>query len=91
MGRGSGLKARIHNEQYQIYDNFSRYFLCSNDSNGMRVERKLIRGIGIRGDLVRKNGVCVTPAKPRDLQQYVACREAQVALGKRGWGARAAH
>ena len=42
-------------------DNLSRYFLCSNDSNGMRMGRKLIRGMGMDGNLVRGNGVCAGP------------------------------
>jgi hypothetical protein len=33
-------------------DNLSRYFLCSNDSNGVRMGRKLIRGMGMGGNLV---------------------------------------
>jgi hypothetical protein len=39
-------------------DNLSRYLLCSNDSNGVRVGTKLIRGMGMEGNLVRENGVC---------------------------------
>jgi hypothetical protein len=33
-------------------DNVSRYFSCSNDSNGLRMGRKLIRGMGMGGNLV---------------------------------------
>jgi|HubBroStandDraft_5_1064220.scaffolds.fasta_scaffold1801581_1 hypothetical protein len=39
-------------------DNLSRYFLCSNDSNGVRMGRKWLRGMGMRANLVRGNGVC---------------------------------
>jgi hypothetical protein len=42
-------------------DNLSRYMLCSNDSNGGWMERKLIRRTGMRGNLVRENGVCARP------------------------------
>src|SRR5277367_4134144 len=48
-------------------DNLSRYSLCSNDSNGGRMERKLVRGIGIRGNLVHENGLGVDSAKARVL------------------------
>ena len=47
-------------------DNLSRYFLYSNDSNGMRMGRKLIRGMGMGGNLVRENGLCVVPVKPAE-------------------------
>jgi hypothetical protein len=39
-------------------DNLSRYFLSSNNSNGVRVERNSIRGMGMEGNMVRENGVC---------------------------------
>jgi hypothetical protein len=45
-------------------DNLSRYFLCSNDSNGARMGRKLIGGMGMRGKLVRGNDGCVGSVKP---------------------------
>jgi hypothetical protein len=61
MGSGIGLEAKVHGEWYRIFDNLSRYSLCSNDSNGMRMGRKLIRGMGMHGNLVRENGVCVRP------------------------------
>jgi hypothetical protein len=46
-------------------DNLSRYSLCSNDSNGVRMGRKLVRGIGIRGNLGHENGLGVDSAKAR--------------------------
>jgi len=61
MGSGSGREAKVHGEWYRIFDNLSRYFLCSNDSNGIRMGRKLIRVLGMGGNLVRASGVCVRP------------------------------
>jgi hypothetical protein len=46
-------------------DNSSRYFLCSNDSNGMRMGRKLARVIGIRGNLVHESGLDAGSARAR--------------------------
>ena len=46
-------------------DNLSSYFLYSNDSNGRNLGRKLLRGMGMHGNLVRENGVCVDPGKLR--------------------------
>ena len=40
-------------------DNLSIYFLCSNDSNSVRMGPKLIRGGGMDRNLVRENGVGV--------------------------------
>jgi hypothetical protein len=37
-------------------DDLSSYFLCSNDSNDMHIECKLIRGMEMSGKLVGKNG-----------------------------------
>jgi hypothetical protein len=42
-------------------DNLSRYSLCSNDSNGVRMGRKWLGGMGMDGNLVRENGVCARP------------------------------
>ena len=39
-------------------DYLSRYSLSSNDSNGVRVERNSIRGMGMQGNMVRENVVC---------------------------------
>jgi|HubBroStandDraft_1064217.scaffolds.fasta_scaffold553298_1 hypothetical protein len=39
-------------------DDLSSYFLCSNDSNGKRIGRKLNRGMGMRGNSVLENGGC---------------------------------
>jgi hypothetical protein len=61
MGRASGLEVDVHGEYYRVFDNLSRSFLCSNDSNGMRMRRELIRGMGMHENLVRENGVCVRP------------------------------
>jgi hypothetical protein len=41
------------------HDNVSSYFLYSNYSNEVRLRCKLIRGMGMRGNLVRENGYCV--------------------------------
>jgi hypothetical protein len=38
-------------------DNLSSYFSYSNNSNGERMGRKWIRGMGMRGNLVLENGV----------------------------------
>jgi len=38
-------------------DDLSSYFLCGNDSNGVLMGRKLIRGLGMRGNLALENGV----------------------------------
>jgi hypothetical protein len=46
-------------------DNLSSYFLYSNDSNGRNLRRKSLRGMGMHGNLVRENGVCVDPGKLR--------------------------
>jgi hypothetical protein len=67
-GRGSGVEVDVHGRSTVTRDNLSRYFLCSNDSNGMWMGRKLIRGMGMRGNLVRENGVCVVPGKARRLR-----------------------
>ena len=61
MGSGIGLEAKVHGVCYRAFDDLSIYLLCGNDSNGMRVGRKLIRGMRMRGHLVRENGVCVRP------------------------------
>ena len=62
--REEGDAGRGWHPMFTVYvtatrDNFSRYFLYSNDSNGARMGRKLIRGRGMGGNLVRENGVCV--------------------------------
>ena len=57
MGSGSGLEAKIHGVWYRVSDNLSSYFLYSNDSNGVFVGCKLIRGLGMRGNLVLENCV----------------------------------
>jgi len=49
--------------KYTIYvtvtrDDLSSYFLYGNDSNGMLMGRKLIRGLGMRGNFVCENEVC---------------------------------
>jgi hypothetical protein len=46
-------------------DNLSRYFLCSNDSNGGRMRRKWLRGRGMDRNLVRENGVCARLGQAR--------------------------
>lgn len=58
-------------------DNLSRYFFSSNDSNGLHVGCKLIRGMGMQGNMVRKNGVCAGLGSARwdlecRLRDYVA-------------------
>jgi hypothetical protein len=58
-GVGRGWKSMLTVHVTASRDNLSRYFLCSNDSNDGRVGRKLVRGMGMRGNLVRGNGVCV--------------------------------
>jgi hypothetical protein len=44
-------------------DDLSSYFLCSNESNGVGMGCELIRGLGMRGNLVREDGVRMGPAK----------------------------
>ena len=58
---GRGWKARFTVYVTATRDNLSKYFLCSNDPNGARMEPKLIRGMGMDGNLVRGNGVCARP------------------------------
>src|SRR5580704_12374204 len=65
MGSRIGLGAKVHGVWYRICDNLSRYFLCSNDSNGVRMGRKLTRGMGMHGNFVCGDGVCVRLAGPR--------------------------
>ena len=62
----NGKRERGWKPMFMVYvtasrDNLSRYFSCSNDSNGGRMGRKLIRGMGMGGNLVRENGVCARP------------------------------
>jgi hypothetical protein len=56
---GRGWKAMFTVHVTPGRDDLSSYFLCSNDSNGVRSGRKFIRGLGMRGDLTFENGVCV--------------------------------
>ena len=58
---GAGLKPMFTVYVTATRDNLSRYFLCSNDSNDMRMGRKLLSGMGMDGSLVRENGVCARP------------------------------
>jgi hypothetical protein len=37
-------------------DALSSYFLCSNDSNRVYLGRKVMVGMGMRGNLARENG-----------------------------------
>jgi hypothetical protein len=60
-GAGRGWKAIFTVNVTATCDNLSRYFLCSNDSNDMRMGRKLLSGMGMDGSLVRGNGVCARP------------------------------
>ena len=53
-GRWAGLEADVHERFYHACDDLSSYFLCSNDSNGALMGLKLIRGLGMRGNLVLK-------------------------------------
>src|SRR5579859_514644 len=41
-----------------VRDDLSSYFLYGNDSNALLMGRKLIRGLGMRGNLALENGVC---------------------------------
>ena len=59
MGSRIALEAKVHGAWYRVFDDLSSYFLCSNDSNDMRVGRKLIKGMGMHGKLAHENGVCV--------------------------------
>ena len=43
------------------FDGLSSYFLCSNDSNRQHTACKLIKGMGMHGNLVRENDVCMRP------------------------------
>jgi hypothetical protein len=56
---GRGCKAMFTVYVTASRDNLSSYLLYSNDSNGVYMVRKLIRGMGMHGNLVRENGVCV--------------------------------
>jgi hypothetical protein len=56
---GQGWKAAFTVYGTASRDNLSRSFLCSNDSNGLRMACKLIRGLGMGGNLVLENGVCM--------------------------------
>jgi hypothetical protein len=46
-------------------DNLSSHFSCSNDSNGLLKGRKLMRGLGMCGNLVAESGVPAGPGKAR--------------------------
>jgi len=60
-------------------DALSSYFLCSNDSNGVLMGRKLTGGLGMRGILVIENCVCDGAAGP----------QFRFLVGKHeGWGGR---
>jgi hypothetical protein len=63
---GRGWKATFTVYVTATLDNLSRYFLCSNDSNGVWMGRKWIRGMGMGGNLVRGNGVCAGPVAPSE-------------------------
>jgi hypothetical protein len=58
---GAGWKAMFTVYGTATRDNVSIYFLCSNDSNGARMGRKWLRGMGMDGNLVRGNGVYARP------------------------------
>src|SRR4029077_15239070 len=58
MGSGIELEAKVHGAWYRVSDILSSYFLCSNNSKRTPMRRKLIRGMGMHGNLVRENGVC---------------------------------
>ena len=60
---GAGWKSMLITDFTATHDNFSSYFLYSNDSNGARMRRKLIREMGMRGNLVRENGAGVRGVK----------------------------
>ena len=53
---GSGWKPKFTEYVSASRDVLSSYFLCSNDSNRMLVRRKLIIGLGMRGNLALENG-----------------------------------
>lgn len=54
---GRGWKATFTVYVTAGRDDLSSYFLCSNDSNGLDRLRKLMRGLGMCGNLVVENGV----------------------------------
>jgi hypothetical protein len=54
MGSGIGLEAKVHAIRYRVSDNLSSYFLCSNDSNGIHMGRKLMSGMGMHRNLARE-------------------------------------
>ena len=88
MGSGSGLKANVHAGGYHVSDNLSRYSLCSNDSNGMRMRCKLLRGMGMHGKLVHENGVCVarpipTGSRGSEVKTRAVKNRRDVATGER--------
>jgi hypothetical protein len=58
---GAGWRAMFTVYVTASRDNLSRYFLCSNDSNGVRMGPELIKGMGMDGNSVRGNGVCAGP------------------------------
>jgi hypothetical protein len=45
-----GWKAMFTVHVTATRDNLSRYLLCSNDSNGVGIGRKLLRGMGMDGN-----------------------------------------
>jgi hypothetical protein len=49
---GWGWESMFTVEVTATRDDVSSYFLCSNDSNGMHMRRKSIRGLEMRGNLV---------------------------------------
>jgi hypothetical protein len=55
---GRGWKSIFTGYLTASRDDLSSYFLCSNDSNGVRIGRKLISGLRMRENLALKNGIC---------------------------------
>jgi hypothetical protein len=61
--RKNGDAGRGWRSMFTVYgigarDDLSSYFLYSNDSNGVHMRRKLITGLGMRGNLALKIGIC---------------------------------
>ena len=56
----AGWKAMITVHVTATSDNLSRYFLCSNDSNGVHPGRKLMRGMEMYVNLEDENHGCAS-------------------------------
>jgi len=75
-----GWKTKFTVNVTVICDDLSSYFLFSNDSNGWLMGRKLIKGLGMRGDLALENGVFVRPGQGLQVAREAESRPQSVVI-----------